>query len=127
MSQREFYLQLLLVSAVSTFLVWGLTTLTPLGDYQDLGWISILFFALISVGMYYLGQRAADSSNKNDFTNAVLGFIISKLLLSIAIIAVYLFTVQPASNFFVLPFFVVYLLFTIFEVSFLMKLGRTST
>lgn len=76
--------------------------------------------------MYYAGRNAARSSNKNDFTNIIMGFTMGKMVLSFVLIFAYLKLVEPADKIFVLPFFSIYLIYTVFETYFMMKLGRTN-
>ena len=74
--------------------------------------------------MYQAGYRAAMSDNKNDFTNAVLGFTVGKMFLAILVILGYSLLAQPPDKLFIIPFFAIYLIYTIFETYFMMKLGR---
>jgi hypothetical protein len=53
--------------------------------------------------------------------------IIVKMLVCVLIVAVYLKIVAPESKLFVLPFLVIYLIFTIFEVIVLERIARAET
>jgi len=77
--------------------------------------------------MYYAGRKAAFSDNKHDFTNVSLGVTIGKIFIAILFILGYNQLMQPDSRFFIIPFFLMYLIYTIFETYIMMKLGRLNT
>lgn len=127
MSQPTFYLQLLLVTAISVGGAYLVHQLPLFADDALLTWIAIGIFVLLSVAMYYQGYKAALSENKHDFTNTFLGFLVGKLFLCGGVIIGYFYLAEPSSKLFVLPFFGVYIVYTVFEVLFMSRLGRLST
>ncbi|MCO6478563.1 MAG: hypothetical protein J5I94_18165 [Phaeodactylibacter sp.] len=124
MSQRSFFIQLGILSFITAALLFFLNRLPPLQAYSALSWISLAVFIALSTFMYRAGYRAATSDNKNDFTNAVLGFTVGKMFLAILVILGYSQLAQPPDKLFIIPFFAIYLIYTIFETYFMMKLGR---
>ena len=124
MAQGRFFLLLAIITLLAAGGVFLLSRQPALQAYSDLSWISLFFFVGISIVMYYAGFRAALSDNKYQFTNVVMGFTFGKMMLSVLIILAYNKLMEPASKFFILPFFGLYVLYTIFETYFLMKLGR---
>lgn len=124
MTHRSFFIQLALVTALSAAGLWGLLRMPQLAGFEWFGWGCLSFFALLTIAMFYTGYNAAHSSNKNDFTNVAMGFSGGKIFLSAMIILIYVELAAPASKFFILPFFALYLVYTVFEVYFMMKLGR---
>jgi formate/nitrite transporter FocA (FNT family) len=76
--------------------------------------------------MYFVGQQAAQSDNKYTFTNTILGFTVGKLFLAIMVILGYDQLAEPSSKFFIIPFFVVYAVFTGFETYVMMKLSKAA-
>lgn len=126
MTNQQFFLQLTIITGLCALGLWGLMEGVPdLRPYQALGWISLGGFTLLSGFMFWAGRNAALSENKNNFTSAVLGFTMGKMFLAIIIVYAYMQLAQPADKLFVIPFFGVYLVYTIFETYFMMKLGRT--
>ncbi|MCB0644436.1 MAG: hypothetical protein KDC44_22485 [Phaeodactylibacter sp.] len=125
MNPTQFYKQFILITIGTIALLILLHTFAGFKEFQVLSWLSLGFFFLVSWTMYTLGSRLAVSSNKNAFTSMVMVFVFAKMLLSVLIIAVYAKTFEPQSKLFVLPFFLVYLIYTIFETYFLMIVGRT--
>ncbi|MCO6488839.1 MAG: hypothetical protein J5I98_10495 [Phaeodactylibacter sp.] len=126
MDQRSFFIQLGLLSLGAAILLFFLNRLPQLQAYSTLSWISLAAFVGLSILMYLAGRRAAESDNKNDFTNAVLGFTAGKMFLAILVLLGYSQLAQPPDKLFIIPFFAVYLIYTIFETYFMMKLGRMS-
>ena len=124
MSQRSFFVQLGMLSFGAAILLFFLNCLPQLQAYSSLSWISLAAFAGLCILMYQAGYRAAMSDNKNDFTNAVLGFTVGKMFLAILVILGYSLLAQPPDKLFIIPFFAIYLIYTIFETYFMMKLGR---
>ncbi len=127
MSQRNFLIQLFTITVVFVILAIICGQLAVLSPYVNILWLSILFFVLVSVAMYFFAKMAAKSKNKYAFTNVNIGFTAGKLLLSTILILVYHQLAAPKDNFFIVPFFVVYLVYTAFETNFMLKLSRSSS
>jgi len=124
---KAFYLQLAIVSLIAAATAFGINTFPQFADVQPIAWISLGIFVLLSVVMYYAGRKAAFSDNKHDFTNVSLGVTIGKIFIAILFILGYNQLMQPDSRFFIIPFFLMYLIYTIFETYIMMKLGRLNT
>lgn len=124
MSQRSFFTQLGLLSLGTALLIFLLGRLPRFQAYSLLSWASLAAFFALSVAMFFAGRSAAHSDNKNDFTNAVLGFTVGKMFLAIVAIFGYSSLAKPTDKLFIIPFFSIYLIYTIFETYFMMKLGR---
>ena len=124
MNRQRFFTQLGILSAVMALVIFLVNALTPLRSYSLLSWLSLGLFILLSVGMYIGGYKAAISENKYTFTNAVLGFTIGKMVLSVIVILSYNELAKPESKLFLVPFFAIYVVFTVFETYFMMKLGK---
>jgi len=127
MSQQQFFIQLALVSIVTAVGLYFLNGMEKLQGHDALSWGSLALFIALSLAMFFIGRRAAQSDNKNDFTNTVLGFTVGKLLLALMVLFSYMQLAEPDTRFFILPFFCVYLIYTIFETYFMMQLGRSNT
>lgn len=126
MKQQTFFLQLLFVTVISGLGAFFIHQQPTFSDDAPLTWIAIGIFVALSVMMYFRGYQSALSDNKNDFTNTFLGFLVGKLFLCGGLIIGYYYTVEPSSKLFVLPFFGVYIVYTVFEVMFMSRLGRMS-
>ncbi|MCB0518801.1 MAG: hypothetical protein H6577_19130 [Lewinellaceae bacterium] len=124
MNRRRFFLQLIMLTG-SALVVLILFQFSPVFKADRLlSFFSLAFFAGITVVMYLMAVKAAVSKDKNAFTRLIMVFTFVKLFLSITIIIAYTKVAQPTGKYFILPFFLVYLVFTIFETLFMTKLGK---
>jgi len=127
MDWKTFIFQLAKTTFLVTILLYGLHLFPVLKDYQRLSWSSCVFFVILSVFTYAIGAKAAVSPNKNAFTAVIMGFLFFKMMLSIAFLVIYHQQYPPDSKWFLAPFFIVYLCYTIFETHFMIKLGKLPT
>ena len=124
MNSGKFYSQLALVSVVMLGVLFGMKFIKPLAPYF---WLSIFiwaFFIFYSVLMYVVGSLSLKNENQKSFTSLVIGFTFGKMLLAVLIIIVYSQGYNPESQLYVVPFFLIYIVYTIFETSFMMRLGN---
>ncbi|MEZ5058490.1 MAG: hypothetical protein R2879_15765 [Saprospiraceae bacterium] len=124
MNSGKFYSQLALVSVVMLSVLFGMKFIKPLAPYF---WLSIFiwaFFIFYSVLMYIVGSLSLKNENQKSFTSLVIGFTFGKMLLAVLIIVVYSQGYNPESQLYVVPFFLIYIVYTIFETSFMMRLGN---
>ena len=124
MNTASFWRGLIITTLISLLLGFGLHTIERLRPYWPLTAIAIVLFILLSFAMYYVGDRTARASNRHLFTSVTMGFTFFKMMASAGLILVYALLFEPADKLFVLPFFLIYLLYTIFELIFMIKLAR---
>ncbi|MEM6723589.1 MAG: hypothetical protein AAF598_06095 [Bacteroidota bacterium] len=125
MEHSAFLTQLSLFAA-SVAGILGLFYLIPsLQPFLGFGWVTWLVFTVISYLMYLLGKRSVSSNQKGAFINMSMFFNGLKIGVSIILVLCYLRLFKPASQLFLIPFFLVYVLFTIFEIYFLSKLAKS--
>ena len=123
MNHRSFFTQLGIVSLGVIILIFALNLVPAFQIFQSLTWISFIFFLSLSVLMYFIGHHSANSSNKNSFLQIVMATTFLKMFLCIGLVVVYHTIAKPESNMFVVPFLLIYIIFTIFETYFMMKLS----
>lgn len=124
MTHRQFYIQLGILTIAILLLMAGLHLIPSLTPYWDVTIGSTLLFVAISVFIWHMGQKAAMKENQNAFTSLLLVFIFGKMLLCIVFVLLYSKIILPETKFFLIPFFIVYLGFTVFETIILTKLAR---
>jgi hypothetical protein len=127
MTHTQFYLWL----TGLTFGIAGIIALLMLfpafADILPISIISSGFFVILCILVFYLGNRAAKSENKYVLTRLILGLVFIKILACLGIVIVYDRVFVPTSNYYMLPFFLIYLVYTIFEVVLLTKANKLST
>ncbi|MCP9236607.1 hypothetical protein [Lewinella sp. JB7] len=84
---------------------------------------TLLLFVFICVGLFFVGRRSAGAKNKMLFSNVFMGATMVKMLLCGMLVVTYALLGQPPSKLFIVPFFWLYLVYTGFEVYFLMKIS----
>lgn len=90
-----------------------------------MAWGSLALFVGISFIMFFAGQTASKSSNKYLFGNVIISFVFLKMLLGLGVILAYKMLLKPETKAFIVPFFVVYFAFTIFETYFMLQLTKS--
>ena len=125
MNWNRFLMLLGLISVATVAALWPLHHFIP-ALQQDalLSWISIGGMSLLSILMFYFGRAAALSDNKHTFTNVIVGFVIGKMGFCVALVIVYNKIMLPQTKFFILPFFLIYIIYTVYECYFLIRLGK---
>jgi hypothetical protein len=124
MNRRRFLIQLSLLATGVLALLLSSQFFSPFQPYLHFSLMSLAFFVFLSAGMYFPAAKAAISKDKNAFTRLIMMFTFGKLLLTVVLVIGYQKLSRPPDNFFLLPFFLVYIAFTIFETIFLTKLGK---
>lgn len=124
MPEKIFYRQLAILTLITGGSLALLGKLPLFRDHVLLYWITLGVYFLITLLLFLIGRKLAGSSNKNAFTQFVMLTVFAKMILTMAVLVAYLNFSAPGSKYFILPFFVVYLAYTIFETYVLMKVGR---
>ena len=124
MTPKKFYIQLTILSIFVALLLVLLGMSNLIGSHLFLSWISWGFFILFSVGLFYASSKSANSENKHLFGQVFLLSIFFKMLFCATILIVYMLLTKPETGHFALPFLLVYLVFTIYEVYFVTKLAK---
>lgn len=87
----------------------------------NLSFIGIILYTSLSVLVNFLGNISLRSENKYGFISLIMANVLIKMIASIAAVGIYFKLYAPDNKFFVLPFLLVYLIFTVFETSSLMR------
>ena len=127
MNSKQFFIQLLICCLVALGLVYGLSFGLEIGEYFDLSLLSLLFFAFLSIIIFYMGKNAAQSENQFLFMNIIVMNMVIKMLLSFGIILMYVQIKEPENKLFVIPFFIIYFIFNAFETHFMTKQSKVKS
>jgi len=119
MKFSSFFIQLILTSLICVAGYFGLQSLMSSIDYLDLTLIGILMFALISIGIFLMSKRAVKTADKNFFIYVIVINIFIKVIASFIIMALFVKMTNPPDKLYLIPFLMIYLVFTIFETYFL--------
>ena len=124
MNRQKFYFQLIGLSIALSVLVLLAQMLPVFQPHLIFSLASVAIFAGVAVLLFNMGIQSAVSKDKNAFTRIVMASTFVKMFLALIIVVVYHKMAHPEGAYFIIPFFVVYFTFTIFETRFLSKLGK---
>ena len=109
-----FFVSLLCVIALTTALTFALKYFIP-QIITSLWPFIILFFAIENVIMYFMTIKVKSKNDVHKMTNFHMLTTIARLIVCLAIIAIYAIMSPASAKTFVVSFLVYYLCFTIFE------------
>lgn len=124
MSTRRFVWELLSLTILASLTIVLLNQWSIFAKTSSLSWVSILFFLGLTLFIYLMGKAAARSSNPNALTQLILGLVLGKLFCCLLIIVLYKKLADPSDHLYVVPFMVIYLIYTFYEVVLLNRLNR---
>lgn len=127
MSTKTFLVQLTVVAGILAVLLIGLKQFPQLAPYTDLGWITWILFIGITVLLFFVGNSRSTAQNKNSFLHLVILTMIGKMFLAFFLSVVYYSLTKPDEKVFILPMFMIYFGFTIYETYLLMRLGKKTS
>lgn len=124
MTPTIFFKELGLATLVIALILFGIHQIPALAHLADFSWSCTLMFTIFTIIVYYAGLAAARSVNRQAFTSVSFGFILYKMVISVGFVFVYVKIKEPTSTLFLIPFFIIYFYYTIFETHFMIKLGK---
>lgn len=98
--------------------------MTGLEHHAALFYISMGLILPLSIVVYLLASRLAGSKDKYALVRLVLGNMMGKLFLAVLIVVAYTQTRDIDTTLFIVPFFITYIGFTIFETYFLHEISK---
>jgi hypothetical protein len=78
-------------------------------------WMSLAFFFPLTILTGYIGFRSLDKT-PHGFIASVNGIVMIKLLMCIGFVLGYLLIAKPGVSYFIISFFAMYILYSIFEI-----------
>ena len=106
----------MIYALLAGFIIYSLATLlVPIYKYIGLAWASVLFFTILSLLVYVLGERAYKSKRNGSFLSIVVINTFLKLMASFVFVYIYVQNFAPSDKYFIIPFFIFYLCFMVAE------------
>lgn len=118
-SQKKYYIQFITVCLGALILSYGLSQVPNRYLNTTHFWIPTIFFALSTLGVNALLTKG-DKQSK-EFVFKTLAMSMARLLVCMIFVFVYSLINKPQALAFTCHFMIQYLIFTIFEISFLLK------
>ena len=116
----------MLCLSIGLFLV-GLHALKLLGDYPNFVWIVYVFLSILLFIVVGIAGTSKNVESPAESLKIVLGAMLVKFFMSLMLILVYVLFAKPENAIFIVPFFLLYPIYTAFEVHFLTKISKIST
>ena len=124
MDNRFFFRRILYLS-IGFGVIWLLLGAFPFfKSIREFSWISLLFFMITTVLVYFLSLSGLKKKKHSSFLYFYFGSLFLRFLLSMLIIVGYYFFVRPDEIFFVVPFFLMYIGYTAVETHSLIRLSN---
>jgi hypothetical protein len=119
----RFTWNLTILSTIVAVIGAGIYFMLPRFATPALPWL-ILFFIITTYTLYSVLLKAS-TGKFNRFTNLFMAASVFKLLLLLVVITLYMFFFRSDAIRFVITMFVLYLVYTVFEVIWLLKINKT--
>lgn len=119
MSSTRFFQLLVLTIMFIVAILYFMSINEKILAYIDISYYAIPAFTLLSIMIYFLTEHLEKQNNKGMLINLVIINVMFKFLLAIGIVMVYHKLKDPEDGIFVLPFIIIYVIFTIFETYFM--------
>jgi len=117
----------ILIATVSSILVFFASTMIiPVMSYLDILGLAIAFFGGLTLIIYWQGERAQKTQQNKFFLYVVITNVFVKLIGSFVLMFIYVKVKEPDDKYFLVPFLLTYLIFTIFETYILSEQARKS-
>ena len=123
MSSTEILKNILPISLLIAVFLLGISY-WKLFDYIGFLWASWLFFIANTLLVLRLASSAEGSRSGGVGANIMLGAMFVKFFTSIIFILCYYLLIRPESMVFVVPFFVFYAIYTVYETRLLLEINR---
>jgi len=126
MQSRKFIVELLATTALAAAIVVIFNQWPVFAASASFSWASLLFFVFLTILVYVLGYKAIKQKNINALSQVVLGLVLVKLVACLMMIFLYKKLAAPTDHLFAVPFLIIYLIYTVYEVILLSQQNRAA-
>lgn len=123
MTSKSFYPGLIIITIVCICISYWCTLHNTSSHFIALLFIC-LFFLIFTAGLYYIANKTVYSKNLYQFTRVFLVSVFVKMFLFIGAVAFMIKSVMLEPKPLVLPLISIYVLFTVYETYYLMRLSK---
>jgi len=124
MTQTQFYRMLVLFSIPLFVILFWLHQIPLFRDSLNLSLICLVFFIALSIAVFYVSRRLSRHTNKYYMAHLIMALVFVKLFCCLLILIVYTKIFSPGNRAFIVPFIIIYLTYTIFEVIIMTKSNK---
>jgi hypothetical protein len=113
---RSFAAKLLILTTALAVIISIVNYLIPFfQSFQSFTWYALLFFFIVTLITGYIGLRAMEKS-AHGFIAGVNGMVMVKLFMSVIFVIVYVLLAKPNKALFITSFFILYVIYSVFEI-----------
>lgn len=116
-----FIFRLSVVIYLCAMITLALTQIFDIEGIVFLMTFSIALYSILCITIYIAGRLLINSPRRNLYLGLIMMNVLFKMVFSIVIVYIYRERYAPAESYYLLPFIVSYILFTIFETHFMMQ------
>ena len=124
MNHTPFIKGLLITSVIAFVVSYAFSLMPEETAFQNVIFGSLAFFAFFTVFQYVVGLRVTNHPNKGLYIGMVQLLSGLKIAVTIFFIVIFMELAKPETTWFVLPFLLNYVIFTVFETATLMRVGN---
>jgi len=110
----------------SAIVFYACVWLIPIKPYIDVLGYAVILFTIITGFVYWIVERALRTQQNNFFLSVIIINVFVKIVASFVFMMIYVKVNDPADRYFLVPFLMTYLIFTIFETYILSTQARSS-
>ena len=121
----KFAKQLAIIAALGLAIVYTLQAVEPAHWHTPHPWVLVVFFYLMGVG-FYGGLFYSSDGDPKAFVRYYLAGTTIKLFIMLAVLVLFSMALPQSAQGFIIKFFLLYLIFTAFEVYHLYKKYKTN-
>ena len=125
MSTKRFITLTIITSFLAIIGIFIMDQFPQIALHRFFSIITFFVFLLSTAIIYMTAKKLVSHRNKFLFNYVVIASIFFKLIFAVIMIVAYQKLGTPENKYFVLPFVVIYLIFTIFETYFLSIMAKT--
>ena len=126
MPLKSFIKNLVISSIVALVLLVATHLIVDIKEHLSFIIAAYVFFVCFCIFIYWLAQRSSSSRAGEYFLYIVVINVFVKLIASFMMVFIYARYAEPSNKWFVIPFLIVYLVFTVFETYFLCIQAKNS-
>lgn len=119
MNKSRFFQLLFFTIGILVLILYLMSFNEKIYEYIDIAYYAIPSFTLLSLIIYFLTEHLEKQANKSMLLNLVIINVMFKFLIAIGVVLIYHKLRNPEDGIFILPFIIIYVVFTIFETYFM--------
>ncbi len=120
----QFIKKLIIISLVIGVTISLLSLFEFFAKLQQVSWLCLAFFFFTTIFVHYIAIAGIQNKSNARFIIHVFGSLMGKFILCVLSILAYYKLASPGDLYFIIPFFIMYVIFTTFETYILAKLTR---